>query len=173
MRIRVFRFNTYLLAALAAALAAGCQSNKPAYSKKDQASLRLHLEVNPDGSDRNGPVAIGREQPFHLNVETKPFLTEFNIEKAAVIDSLGGFSISVQFDKQGSWLLEQYTASNKGKHMAIAGEFGQMRWLAAPVMGKRIADGFLVFTPDANREEADRLVSGLNRVAALVSKGRK
>jgi hypothetical protein len=38
---------------------------------------------------------------------------------------------------------------------------------------QRIADGVLVFTPDATRAEAERIVSGLNRVAELVKSGRK
>src|SRR5881396_2904505 len=123
MMSRVFRFNLYLFLALA--LGCGCKS-KPAtgYSKRDQASLRLHLEVNPDGSDSNEPVLIGRQQPFPLNVEKKAFLSEFNIEKASVVDTVGGFSISVRFDKEGAWLLEQYTTANKGRHVAIAAEFG-------------------------------------------------
>ena len=111
--------------------------------------------------------------PFELNVQKIPFVTEFQIEKAAVVDVLGGFSISVQYDRQGSMLLEQYTTGSKGKHMAISAEFGQLRWIAAPVITQRIGDGVLVFTPDTSRKEAERIVSGLNRVAELVRKGRK
>jgi len=172
MRTQFFRFNLYLCLVLVLGLGAGCKSDPSKYSRRDQASLRLFLEVNPDGSDSNQPVLIGREQPFALNVEKKAFLTEFNIEKAAVVDTMGGFSISVRFDKEGAWLLEQYTTAHKGKHVAIAAEFGQARWLAAPVITQRIADGLLVFTPDATRPESERIVSGLNRVGELVRKGR-
>jgi preprotein translocase subunit SecD len=185
MIARVGPFNLNLNLWLAPALAAslllgpGCASKKPSpdkdkkYSKHDQASIRLYLEVNRDGSDSNEPVSIGRQQPFILNVEKRAFLTEFNVEKASVVESMGGFSISLRFDKEGSWILEQYTTGNKGKHMAIAAEFGQMRWLAAPLISARIGDGLLVFTPDATREEAERIVSGVNRVAELVRQGRK
>ncbi len=178
MMIRVFRFNTYLLLALTLLFAgAGCKSSRKKdpnhYTKKDEASLRLHLEVNADGSENNGAITVGRSNPFEINVEKRPFLTEFQIEKAAVIDALGGFSISVQFNKQGSFLLEQYTTGNKGRRMAIAAEFGQMRWIAAPVIKERLGDGVLVFTPDTTRQEAERIVSGLTRVAELVRKGRK
>lgn len=177
MMIRVLRFNIYLLLALTIGIATGCKSSKPKdpnkYTKKDEASLRLYLEVNPDGSESNGPISVGRQSPFELNVQKIPFVTEFQIEKAAVVDVLGGFSISIQYDKQGSMLLEQYTTGSKGKHMAISAEFGQLRWIAAPVITQRIGDGLLVFTPDTSREEAERIVSGLNRVAELVRKGRK
>ena len=39
------------------------------------------------------------------------------------------------------------------------------RWLAAPRINKRIADGVLVFTPDATREEAEQIALGLNNLA--------
>lgn len=177
MLIRVLRFNTYLLLVLMIGIACGCKSSKPKdpdkYTKKDEASLRLYLEVNPDGSENNGLISVGRQSPFELNVQKTPFVTEFQIEKAAVVEVLGGYSISVQYNKQGSMLLEQYTTGSKGKHLAISAEFGQMRWIAAPVITQRIGDGLLVFTPDTSREEAARIVSGLNRVAELVRKGRK
>ena len=176
MLTRVLRFNTYLLAVLA--VSAGCQTDKNKDEEKDkeksgkkgEASLRVHLEVNPDGSDRSGPVSIGRKQPFQLNVEKTAFLNEFQIEKASVVDTFGGFSISVQFDKVGGWLLEQYTTANKGKHLAISAEFGEMRWLAAPKITQRLGEGRLVFTPDATREEAERIVDGVNRVAKRAQK---
>ena len=41
----------------------------------------------------------------------------------------------------------------------------EARWLAAPRISQRIKDGVLVFTPDATREEAERIVRGLNNVA--------
>jgi hypothetical protein len=169
MLIRVLWFNTYLLLALVLALSAGCQSGKAQdptrRGKNADASLRVHLQVNPDGSDANAPVSIGREHPFQLNVEKTAFITEFQIEKASVVDGLGGFSIAIQFNKQGTMLLEMQTTANKGRHLAIAAEFGEMRWLAAPLITRRLADGQLIFTPDATRAEAERIVNGLNRVA--------
>ena len=184
-RVGPFNRNLWMAPVLAAAMLLagfGCASHSKEKEKEkddkkpgqhEEASLRLYLEVNVDGSDRNAPVSIGRQHPFVLNVEKRSFLTEFNVEKASVVESLGGFSISVRYNQEGAWILEQYTTANKGKHMAIAGEFGQMRWLAAPLINARIADGMLVFTPDATREECDRIVSGLNRVAELVRQGRK
>jgi hypothetical protein len=70
----------------------------------------------------------------------------------------------------GGWLLEQYTTANKGKHLAISAEFGEMRWLAAPKITQRLGEGRLVFTPDATREEAERIVDGVNRVAKRAQK---
>ena len=48
--------------------------------------------------------------------------------------------------------------------------FGELRWLAAPILQQRIRDGLLVFTPDATREEAERIVRGLKNVAKTVQK---
>src|SRR6185436_14198664 len=172
--IRILRFNSYLALTLLCGLAAGCKSAKPPSETKapkvKEASLRFHLEVNQDGSDNNEAIPVGRQDAFRVNVEKRAFLTEFNIEKASVIDTMGGYSISVQFDKEGTWLLEQYTAGNRGKRVAIAAEFGQMRWLAAPVMNQRVGNGLFVFTPDASREEAEEIVKGLNNLAKRVHK---
>ena len=177
MLIQVFRFNTYLLLALAMILGNGCHAKgpkpKPKLDKHDEASLRFHLEVNPDGSDGNAPVLIGHADPFPVNVEKIAFLTEMNISHASVVDALGGYSLSIQFDPDGTTLLNQYTTANRGKRIGIAAECGYMRWLAAPVISRGMTDGVFVFTPDATREETERIASGLNRVADLVAKGKK
>ena len=103
--------------------------------------------------------------PF--TVATAYILTEANVVAAKVIDTQGGFAIQIQFDENGTWTLEQYSASNPGKHFVIFGQWGKKiadgRWLAAPLITRRIANGALVFTPDASREEADKLVLGLTR----------
>jgi hypothetical protein len=162
MRIWRNAFNTYLIVTLLGTLcAAGCKSLG---KKKEVSTLRLHLEVNPDGTDKNGPVPIYRDNPVYVNVEKEPFLNEGRIAKAAVVDVMGGFAIFIQFDRRGTWLLEQYSTANKGRRVAIMSQFGDARWLAAPVMTKRISDGTLVFTPDATREEAERIVRGLMNV---------
>jgi len=163
MRIGLRLFNTYLLFGLAALLCAtGCKS----FGKKKEAStIRLHLEVGTDGTDRNTRVLVNRDNPIFLNVEKDPFLTEHYLKSASVLDVMGGFAIFLQFDQKGTWLLEQYSTANKGRRVAIGSQFGETRWLAAPVFTKRITDGTLVFTPDATRAEADRIVLGLNNVA--------
>ena len=162
MNTRTRRFNLYLLALISLLVVTGCQTTK----KKEATLLKFHLEVNPDGSDRSKPVPIYRASPIYVNVETKPFIQEGNVVQAAVIDdSFGGFQLKVQLDRQGSWLLEQYTTASKGKRVAIFSHFGEARWLGAPILTKRIADGVFAFTPDATREETERMVRGLNELA--------
>lgn len=161
MASRLWRFNSYLVIALLSICGAGCQSMK----KKEASTFRAHLEVAQDGTDKNAPVPVFRQSPMYVNVENAPFLTEAHIAKASVVDALGSFQIMIQFDRRGTWLLEQYTTAHRGRRVALFSHFGQARWLAAPVMNKRIADGLLVFTPDATREESERIVLGLNNVA--------
>jgi len=176
MLIRSVCFNIYLLAGLLALLAGGCTTpSKDAKKdgKKVESALRLHLEVNPHPAAQTMRVTVGRSDPVAMVVDSEPFLTEMHVDKASVLDMLGGFSVVIQFDSDGAILLEQYTGAYNGRRMAIGAEFGESRWIAAPVIRKRLADGQLVFTPDLTREEAERFVRGLNRVAELVRKGRK
>src|SRR5258706_16126352 len=90
--------------------AAGCKSLG---KKKEASTLRLHLEVTPDGTDSNSPVPINRAAPIYVNVQKEPFLNEGSIAKAALLDVMGGFSIFIQFDRRGTWLLEQYSTANR------------------------------------------------------------
>ncbi len=169
MNIRLTRFNL-LFAAIAGiiVLAAGCSTTK----NKDGVRLQLHQEVNSDGSDRNGPVTIGRDHPFSVNVERQAFLDERSVARAWIGDVLGGFQVLIQFDRHGTWVLEQYSVANKGQHAAILASLGKgnARWIGAPVFTQRISDGLLAFTPDATREEVEKMVKDLNKLAKETQK---
>jgi preprotein translocase subunit SecD len=182
MLIRDRPFNLhFLLAALACLGVVGCKSGKDKKSTKEEAAVRFYMEASLDGSDRVEAILVGRSHPFRLNVRKAPFVTEYHIDKAEVIDAIGGFSLAIDFTKDGKGLLEQYTAANKGLHMAIAARFkhhtdtkyDQLRWLAAPVVTDTISNGRVVFTPDATREEAERIATGLNRITTLIKKDRR
>ncbi len=168
MRIGRNRFNLYLLASLTLACVCGCQIMGK--SEKDQlAELAIFLEVNPDMPELSSPVPIFRESPVLVNIEKAPFLTEYNVKEAKVVDQFGGFALQIKFDQEGTWLLEQYTSANPSRRLAISCRFGfkhkEVRWLGAPVIRKRISNGVLTFTPDATREEAEEIVLGLNNAA--------
>jgi preprotein translocase subunit SecD len=128
------------------------------------------METNPDGTPHSGGVAVYRERPTMVNVNKEPFLTEGDVQEAAVVDALGGFVIKIQFNRHGSLVLENTTTAYRGRRIAIQSQFGESRWLAAPVIASRIVNGTYVFTPDASREEAERIVRGLNKVAAEIKK---
>jgi preprotein translocase subunit SecD len=170
MLVRTARFNTILAVVLLVCFGVGCKSSE---KKKEASVIRLHLETNPDGTEKNGPVPIGRNQSFYVQVEKNPFLDEGHVQKATLVDDIGGYQVQLQFDRAGTWLLEQYTTANKGRRVAIFSQFGDARWLGAPVIKQRIADGKYAFTPDATREEAERLVRGLNKVANKIDENRK
>jgi len=169
------RFNLYLVLALGLVLVCGCHTAE-GKRKHVLSTLRLHQEVNADASGRSQQVHVYRDHPVAFIVDHAPFLTESNVKEAKIIEAVGGFALSIQFDRQGSWLLEQYTAANKSQHIAVFSQFDNPneenlntgRWLAAPLIQNHITDGLLIFTPDANRQEAEQIALGLNNVARKV-----
>ena len=179
MIVRRARFNFYFIIVLGVtALVAGCQSEQRKRNKI-YSTLRLHLEMNPESTGRSTSIQVYREHPVMLTIDKVPFLNETSVEKAKVVEEQGGFAIQVKFDKEGGWLLEQYTTANRGRHMAIYsrfvspsdGKLNQGRWLAAPKISVPLKDGVLTFTPDATREEADQIVLGLNNFGNHVDHG--
>ena len=160
------RFNTYLLfLALILGPFSACKTTEQKKQDKEATVLRLHLEVNPDGTGRSGPVPIFRERPIDVNVLQDAAIDEGNIKSAQIVDTIGGFAIRLQFDQHGTWILDNITASYRGQRIAIYCRFNEVRWLAAPVIKKRISNGEFIFTADATREECERIVRGLNNVA--------
>jgi hypothetical protein len=172
MMVRCNRFNLYLLLALAPALICGCLTAK-SREKGRLSALRLHQEVNRDIPERSEVVEVHKDPTITLRIDKQPFLTEAYVKQARVIEAAGGFALQIQFNKEGSWLLEQYTAGSRGKHIAIFCQFAMPpekklnvgRWLAAPRFTTHITDGLLVIIPDATREEAEQIALGLNNVA--------
>jgi hypothetical protein len=175
MKMKWTGFNLYLL--LLGGLLAGCQTHKDK-TKELVSTFRLHIETGFDPSGGSDTVAIYRENPLTLNVAKAPALTESDVSEAKVVESLGDFSIQVQFDRGGTWRLEQATTAYRGKHMAVFTQFmpsldakkTETRWLAAPRITKRITNGIIIFTPDCTRKEADQIVKGINNVATKAHK---
>jgi hypothetical protein len=180
MRIRWERFNIYLLVMLVLVLAAACESTEKK-KKKQEAILRIHIEARVDEFKKSETVPIYRAQPIMLSIQKTPVITEERVKEAKVIEAIGGFALQLEFDRSGRYLLEQYTAGNREKHLAIFAEFPcptnvelhVSRWLAAPKISQRISDGKLTFTPDASRAEADQVAIGLNNVAARLETGKE
>ena len=176
MIIRAHRFNTILLLSITVALACGCHTPK---SKQKQvlATIHLHEEMNPDPMGSTEVITVHRDPLVTMNVRKEYFLGEANVKAASVVDTLGGsYALSIQFDRQGSWLLEEYTAASRGRHIAIFSQFvnpkedtlNKGHWLAAPKIVNHITDGLFIFTPDVTREEAEQIAVGLNNVAKNV-----
>ena len=170
MNFYAMRFNLYLLL-LAATLAVGCKTDK-----KDShlASLRIHMENKAQVPGSGQTVSVLRSEPVLVTINNEPVLTEANVTRATLLETPGGYALQVQFDESGTWALEQYSAAYVGKHFAIFGQWSEntkdSRWLAAPLISHRIANGVLAFTPDASREETQALVTGLNNMAKKVAR---
>jgi hypothetical protein len=157
---------------MALVLLCSCQTDR---QKGPVSAVRIHIEINPDSAGTSQTVSVVRSDPVLVTIAQTPILTEANVVEARVFDSHGGFAIEIQFDETATWILEQYSATNPGRHLAIFSQWGDKpadgRWLAAPLITRRIANGALVFTPDCSRDEADQFVLGLNNVAKKIKKG--
>ena len=169
-------FNLYLLFLIGLLTAmCGCQSDD---HKGDQhlASLRIHLENRAQLPDAGKTVSVIRANPVLVTINTEPVLTEASVVHATLLDSPVGYAVEVKFDEVGSYTLEQYTSAYQGKHFVIFGQWSEnitnSRWLAAPLITHRLANGVFAFTPDASHEEARQLVIGLNNVARQIAKGK-
>jgi preprotein translocase subunit SecD len=171
MKALTRQFNIYLALVTLLGAVCGCQTHS---NDKVDAVLRAHIEVNPDSAGTSQTISVLRSDPVLVTIKREPILTEANIVTAKVMDATGGFAIEIKFDENGAWLLEQYSAANPGRHLVIFGQWGDTlasgRWLAAPLITRRISGGRLVFTPDCSHEEADQLALGLNNAAKAIHK---
>jgi preprotein translocase subunit SecD len=167
-----WNINGIFWACTLAALLCGCETTEEKKEKKEQTLLNLHMEMVPDGSKRDAPVPVFRQRPEMVTIDTTPFLNNSSVKGAEMVDVEGGYGIRIEFDGHGRGVLEAFTARNVGKRIAVYAAWPEVRWLAAPRIKRRIADGVFIFTPDATREESERIVRGINNVAKKVSKGR-
>jgi preprotein translocase subunit SecD len=165
------QFNIYLALAATLGWLCGCMTNKP---HGQTSALRVHIEASRDNAGTSEEVTVIRADPVDVNITKLPILTEANVVAAKIIDDPGGFAINIHFDETGTWILEQYTAANTGHHLAIFGQWGEKlangRWLAAPLITHRIANGALAFTPDMSRPEAELFIIGLSNSTAFYIK---
>ena len=167
------RFNLFFWPAALVLLVSGCASGHLGglfhHHKALIAILRVHVESESSTAGTTQTISVLRSQPVAVNISTDVILTEADILAARLLDAGAGFAVEVKFEDIAGWRLEQYSAINPGKHLAIFGQWGDQpadgRWLAAPLMVRRMAGGVLVFTPDASHAEMEQWVKGLNEAA--------
>ena len=95
--------------------------------------LHLHLETNPDGTTRNAVAQVGRQSSFLVNIDKHFFLSELDLARAEVVgDEWGGFAMKLQFNRHGTWLLEQFTTASKGRRIVVFAEFGEIPLAGRP-----------------------------------------
>lgn len=165
MKFDPHRFNCYLAVAVCLLWSAGCVSPEEKAKRQEASTIKLHVQMDFDTGEKTDLIQVYRAKPVVYRIEKVPFLDESHLVDAAVVDTLGGFAIQVKFDFHGSLALESISTTHRNKNIAIYSLFTEGRWLAAPMLNSRITDGTLTFTPDATREEAERIVRGLNNVA--------
>ena len=172
MKFRSVRFNSYFCVLFVALLTA-CESTDPSGSKKvasDVATLRIHLETHRDPMGSSRQISVDREHPKTFFV-TPPMLSEQNLTAARLWEGAGEeFAIHLQFDIDGIRTLEMLSMSYRGKRLAIGSQFPEPRWIGTARMDRRIADGTLLFRPDATREEAVKIVRLLNNTVKKLEK---
>ena len=173
MKVNVCRFNLFL-ALLGVAVVCGCKTSG---HHQPVSTVRVHIESPALGAGTQS-ISVLRSDPVLVTISQEPILTEANVVEAKLFQAPGGFAIDIQFDEEGAWILEQYSAANPGKHLVIFGQWEgpdgkptKGRWLSAPLITQRISDGILSFTPDMSQDEAGKWVLGLNNVAKKDQKG--
>lgn len=142
----------------------GCGSAGKNEEDEKISTIRLHLEEPAAVEGRTMTARVLRSAPIELTVGSQPFLHEGYVDGARLITSDSGPTIVIQFNSSGALYLENLTAVSIGKRIVIGAQFPEPRWIAAPMITRRIGDGRLTFTPDANEDEARRLVDGLNEL---------
>ncbi len=172
MNLGSLRFNSYLFALGLTLVLAGCKSAEERKRDEEASTLRFYLETDYDTTGaKTTVVPIYRASPVLVRIAKDPVMDEGSLIDAAVVDVVGGFAIQVKFDFRGTLTLESISSTYRGQRLAIYSMFTEGRWLAAPKMTAPIKDGVFTFTPDATREEAVRIVRGLNNV--LIEIGNK
>jgi len=130
------RFNLYFLPAAVWLLISGCALWH--HDKKPVGIVRIHLESEARAAGSNKSISVLRSQPVMVNISTDPILTEADVTGARILDSSGGsFAVELKFEEIAGWRLEQYSAANPGKHLAVFAQWSDQqadgRWLAAPL----------------------------------------
>ncbi len=144
----------------------GCASTSS--DSRQYSTLRLFAGVNPDRTGKHQVVPIYQRSNIRITVASEPFLDEGYVQEARIVETLGGFSVRVRYDRRGTGLLQNATHRIQGRHLAIQAGFPEIRWLASIFLEEPLEEGVLEFVPDATREEAERFVLGLNNVAKRI-----
>ena len=96
------RFNLYLTAFLALALAgSGCSTFK---KKKEEpvGAVRVHIESSANAEGEGQTVSVLRADPVLVTISKDTVLTEADLLQAALVVTPGGFSIELKFDETGA-----------------------------------------------------------------------
>jgi hypothetical protein len=172
MKIWRWNINGIFCALAIACFLGACKTTEEKKEARQQTILKVYIEKLRDDKPDQADVPVYRARPMTVHIDTKEILNNMDVISASVVEVQGGFGIRIAFDTHGKRVLENLTAMNAGKHLVVYAAWPEVRWLAAPMITRRMGNGELIFTPDATREEADQIVLGINNVARKIAKGR-
>lgn len=146
-------------------------STKKKKEEKPAAMVRVFMETTDDGTAPK--VDVIRSRPLAVAITKQPFIDERDIVRAILLETPdGGFMMKLELTSHGKQSLEMATVSSNGRRMVVFSQWTmdgvekpEERWLAAPLIRTPLHDGVMVFSMDCNREEANRIVDGINNVA--------
>jgi hypothetical protein len=134
---------------------------------KNAAILRMHLPASPAATPiRRMPVTI-RTPALTLEVDRLPVLSEADLDHVDLTGEGDNFGIRLFFNTHGTIMLDTVSLNNRGQLLVIIINGVPV---AAPQLRERIVDGVFDFTPDISREEAEKIVKGLNASAEYIRK---
>lgn len=144
---------------------------KKVKKEKPMAMIRFFAEVTDDGTVQK--VEVIRSFPQKFPIMREPFMDERDVARATLLETAdGGFVIRVDATPHGRQAMEMATVAINGRHVVIFCQWNvdgqkqpEARWLGAPLVRTPLHNGSIVFSADCTREEAQRIVDGLNNVA--------
>ena len=167
MKFRPTPFNIILL--FLTLLGVGCQTDRLPKAK-DASTLRVFVEARPDAADRTQPIVVFLDPPLKLNVEKVPILDESSVTEAKLLEADGKFVIQIKFTTHGALVLETTGHAHRGHHLALYSAYPEGRWIGAPLLRQSMAGGELVFRMAGTRDDGERFVTGLNKLATAMQK---
>ncbi len=178
MRIRSNLFNIILSLACAGVFVA-CET--PSRDKKDKepkikptkeniSTIRCHVEAHPGDGNRTMLATVGQGE---MVLMANPLISEANVVRAEAWNtSDNGVAIRLVLDRIGRRELLMTSGAMRGARMAISSQYPEQKWIGIVVFDRVMQDGTLTFVCHTPPEEADRIVKGLNIVAAELEKDR-
>jgi len=82
------------------------------------------------------------------------------VSEAKVVNTLGGFALHIQFNREGMLLLEEFTGANRGKHLAIFSQFATLSDHDHPASGDAHAAGVTNASGHAHAGKKEKLNQG-------------
>lgn len=172
MKFHWARFNIIFALVLAAGVT-GCQTAKNKLKKEDISTIRFYIESHAGMPGRTFVAKIGETFPIEMILKSDPFLSEANVLKAEAWDTTdGGVAIRLELDRIGRRTLELNAALLANQRVAVHSHFPAGHWVAISTVKDLGRDGVVLLYPNTTPEETDRLVKGLNLVAAELEKDR-